>query len=316
MSAPLKVVFMGTPEFAIPTLQRLAEDPLFEVMVVVTQPDRPRGRGKKMSPSPVKRGAEELGLPVLQPTTGRDPAFIEELESLSPDYLVVVAYGQILPRALLDLPRLAPVNLHASLLPRWRGAAPIHRAFLAGDRTTGVCAMLMSEGLDTGDMILTSETAITDEDTVGSLHDRLAEIGAGLMAQALAQFATRSVEPRQQDESMATYAKKLKNADFVIAWSASAEEVSRHIRALSPFPGAVTTLRGKQIKPLFASVAHPSEMPGAPGQVVAIDKNGVTVACGDGFVLITRLKPEGKKPMTAYAFSLGGKIAVGDFLAS
>ncbi|MBF0170598.1 MAG: methionyl-tRNA formyltransferase, partial [Nitrospinae bacterium] len=194
----MRVVFIGTPEFAVPTLAALADDPRFAVTLVVTQPDRPKGRGKRLLPSPVKEAALARGIPVIQPEKARAPEAIEAIAAHTPDYLVVVAYGQILPPALLAVPRLLPVNLHASLLPRWRGAAPIHRAFLAGDKETGVCAMVMAEGLDTGDVLQCAATPIGDDDTVGRLHDRLAGIGAPLMIEALLGYAAGTVARHPQ----------------------------------------------------------------------------------------------------------------------
>ncbi len=308
-STPLRVVFMGTPTFAVPTLETLADHPAFDIRAVVTQPDRPKGRGKKLLPSPVKEAALARNIPLLQPEKARAPEAIDAIAAHHPDYLVVVAYGQILPPALLAVPRLLPVNLHGSILPQWRGAAPIHRSFLAGDRETGVCAMVMAEGLDTGDVLQCATTPIGDDDTVGLLHDRLATIGAPLMIEALLAYADGKITPQPQDGAKATYAAKLTGADFVIDWSASATVVSRTVRGLSPYPAAVTTLAGKSIKPLFARRVDGS---GSPGEVVAVTKEGITVACGHGAVLITELKPEGKGAMSAHAFTLGRPLSPGE----
>jgi methionyl-tRNA formyltransferase len=313
VTAPLRVVFMGTPEFAVPTLMALIEHPGFEVTLAVTQPDKPKGRGRKLIPTPVKLAAMACGVPVIQPVKAREPESAERIAAEKPDYIVVAAYGQILPLSILKIPRLGPVNLHASLLPRWRGAAPIHRAFLAGDSITGVCAMLMEAGLDTGDVLLCRKTEITAEDNTGRLHDRLAKIGAVLMAEALANFADGKITPEKQDAARATYAAKLNKEEFSIGWSRPANQLSLHIRGLSPLPGAVTSWNGMSIKPLFCRVTDGS---GKPGEVLDISGEGITVACGDGALTITELKPEGKGPMAARAFTLGHGIKKGDILGA
>jgi len=312
MTRRYSVVFMGTPDFAAPTLTALIESQEFDVRAVVTQPDRPRGRGMKLTPSPVKAAALAAGLPVLQPEKAREAANVEAMKRFAPDFLVVVAYGQILPRAILEIPAIAPVNLHASLLPRWRGAAPIHRALLEGDSVTGVCAMIMEEGLDTGPTLACRKTEITREDTVGRLHDRLAAIGAVLMVETLPPFARGEIAPKAQDNALATYAKKLDKKEFGVDWSAPADAVCRTIRGLSPFPGAAASLNGSRLKPLFARVARGAGRQGAPGEILFSGEEGITAACGDGAVLITELKPEGKPAMTAFAFTRGHAVRVGD----
>ncbi len=311
MSGPISVVFMGTPDFAVPTLRALIEDKRFTVASVVTQPDKPRGRGRKVAGSPVKQLALENGLTILQPVSAGQNDNVEKLKSLKPDYSVVVAYGQILPPSVLAIPEIASVNLHASLLPAYRGAAPIHRAFLDGVTITGVCAMLMAEGLDTGDVLLCRKTEITDEDTAERLHDRLASIGAALMTETLIDFKKGSITPIKQDEELATYAKKLDKSELKVDWSQAAEAVSRRIRGLSPFPGAATLINGKVVKPLFAK-AYTDETGEAPGVVRLLAKEGIHVACGQGSIIITELKPEGKGAMSAHAYTLGHKIKVGD----
>jgi len=313
MSEPISVVFMGTPDFAVPTLAALIDNPQYEVRAVVTQPDRPSGRGRKLAASPVKQLALGHGLPVLQPHKAREPENVERLGRLAPDYLVVVAYGQILPVSILSVPKVAPVNLHASLLPRWRGAAPIHRAFLEGDTVTGVCVMIMEEGLDTGDVIALRRTEITGEDTVGRLHDRLARIGAVLMAETLPEFRDGRITPVKQDDSQATYAKKLEKSDFAVDWTQPAGAVSRRIRGLSPFPGARISINGKTVKPLFAKTAEGGAEK-TPGMVLLINEEGIQVACGEGSLVITDLKPEGKGPMKAHAFTLGSPVTPGDII--
>ncbi|MBF0635239.1 MAG: methionyl-tRNA formyltransferase [Nitrospinae bacterium] len=312
MTAPVRAVFMGTPDFAVPTLKALINDPAFHVCAVVTQPDKPRGRGKKLSPSPVKEVAVAAGIPVLQPIKAREPENVQRLADIAPDYIVVVAYGQILPVSILSIPKIAPVNLHASLLPRWRGAAPIHRAILEGDEVTGVCAMIMAEGLDTGDVLSRVETPIGDDDTVGSLHDRLAIIGAKLIAKTLLDYRNGGIAPRKQDDALATYARKLSVEEFGVDFRLPANEVSRKIRGLSPYPGAVTHLNGSAVKPLFARAPQTGGVLGAPGTVLALSQEGITVACSEGAVVITQVKPENKSAMTAHAYTLGHRIKEGD----
>lgn len=312
MTGPVRVVFMGTPDFAVPTLRALVGDSAFRVEAVVTQPDKPRGRGKKLSPSPVKETAVDAGIPVLQPIKAREPENVQQLTEIAPDYIVVVAYGQILPVSILSIPKIAPVNLHASLLPRWRGAAPIHRAILAGDAVTGVCVMIMAEGLDTGDVLSRVETPISEEDTVGTLHDRLADIGAELIAKTLLDYCNGAITPQKQDDPKATYARKLSVEEFAVDFRLSAHEVSRKIRGLSPYPGAVTHLNGAAVKPLFARVAETGGVLGEPGSTLAVTPEGITVACGAGSVVITQVKPENRSAMTAHAYTLGHRIKAGD----
>ena len=312
MTEPVRVVFMGTPDFAVPTLKALIGDPAFHVCAVVTQPDKPRGRGRKLSASPVKEVAVAAGIPVLQPVKAREPENVQRLADLAPDYIVVVAYGQILPLSILTIPKIAPVNLHASLLPRWRGAAPIHRAILEGDTVTGVCAMIMAEGLDTGDVLSRMETQISDDDTVGTLHDRLAVIGAKLIAETLLDYRDGGITPQKQDDTLATYARKLSVEDFGVDFRLPASEVSRKIRGLSPYPGAVTHLNGSAVKPLFARVTQANGTLGEPGVVLALSQEGITVACGEGAVVITQVKPENKSAMTAHAYTLGHRVKEGE----
>ncbi|VAX15017.1 Methionyl-tRNA formyltransferase [hydrothermal vent metagenome] len=312
MIKQLKVVFMGTPDFATPTLRALIEHPAFSVEAVVTQPDKPKGRGKRLMPTPVKQVAIEHKIPVFQPIKAREPKNVEALTKIKPDYIVVVAYGQILPLSMLEIPQIAPVNLHASLLPIWRGAAPINRAIIAGDNLTGVCAMIMAEGLDTGDLLSCVETKITENDTAGSLHDRLATMGANLMPETLIDYANKNIKQKQQDDAKATYAKKLTPTEFLIDWATSAKEVSCKVRGFSPFPGARALLNGKKITLLFAKQTTDLTKKGEPGEILSVTRDGIEVACGEGSVLITELKPEGKGKMPAHSFTLGTKVSLGD----
>ncbi|NUB46648.1 methionyl-tRNA formyltransferase [Fertoebacter nigrum] len=284
----MKVVFMGTPEFSVPVLDALLA--AHDVLAVYSQPPRPAGRGKHDRPSPVQARAEALGLPVRHPVSLRDPAAQAEFAALGADIAVVVAYGLILPQTVLDAPALGCLNIHASLLPRWRGAAPIHRAIMAGDAETGICIMQMEAGLDTGPVLLRQATAIGAEETTGALHDRLSAMGAALIVQALDRLPHLVPEP--QPETGITYATKIDKAEAQIDWSRPADQVDRLIRGLSPFPGAWTMAGAERLK-LLASRVVPGQ--GQPGEVMG----GLTIACGTGAVEITTAQREGKRPMEA-----------------
>ncbi|MBF7728857.1 methionyl-tRNA formyltransferase [Pseudomonas sp. N040] len=293
MTEPLRIVFAGTPEFAARHLQALL-DAGQPVIAVYTQPDRPAGRGHKLMPSPVKQLALQHGLPVLQPATLRDPAAQAELAALQPDLLLVVAYGLILPQAVLDIPRLGCINSHASLLPRWRGAAPIQRAIQAGDGHSGVTLMQMEAGLDTGPMLCKVSTPIGAEDTAGSLHDRLAELGAQALAAAIGPLVRGELRPEPQDEQLATYAHKLNKEEARLDWQRPALALERQIRAFNPWPVSHALLDGEPVKVLAASLGEGS---GQPGQILAAGKDGLTVACGTGALRLTRLQLPGGKPL-------------------
>lgn len=293
MTQALRLVFAGTPEFAAEHLKALLDTP-HEIVAVYTQPDRPAGRGQKLMPSPVKQLALQHGLPVLQPPTLRDPAAQEELRALAPDLMVVVAYGLILPQAVLDIPRLGCINSHASLLPRWRGAAPIQRAVQAGDAESGVTVMQMEAGLDTGPMLLKVTTPITAADTGGSLHDRLAQLGPQAVVQAIAGLAADTLQGEVQDDALATYAHKLNKDEARIDWNRPADELERLVRAFNPWPICHSTLDGQPLKVL---AAEPAEGRGQPGQILDASKDGLTVACGEGALRLTRLQLPGGKPL-------------------
>jgi methionyl-tRNA formyltransferase len=284
----MRVIFMGTPEFSVPVLEAVAA--AHEVVCVYAQPPRPAGRGKELRKTPVHRRAEALGLPVRVPARLRDPAEQAAFAALGADVAVVVAYGLILPQAVLEAPRLGCLNIHASLLPRWRGAAPIHRAIMAGDAETGVCIMRMEAGLDTGPVLLREALAIGAEETTAELHDRLSLLGARLIGEALARLPDLVAEP-QPDEGV-TYAAKIDKAEARVDWVRPAVEVDRLIRGLSPFPGAWCDVAGERVKLLRSRLAPGS---GAPGQVLG----GFTVACGSGAVEVTEAQREGKRPMPA-----------------
>jgi methionyl-tRNA formyltransferase len=290
----MRIVFAGTPEFAAQHLQALL-DAGREIVAVYTQPDRPAGRGQKLAPSPVKQLALLHGIAVYQPQTLRDPAAQTELAALTPDLMVVVAYGLILPQVVLDTPRLGCINSHASLLPRWRGAAPIQRAIEAGDASSGVTVMQMEAGLDTGPMLLKVTTTITAEDTGGSLHDRLATLGSQAVVEAVTKLAAGELRGEVQDDSLATYAHKLNKDEARLDWSRPAVELERLVRAFNPWPICHSTLNGEALK---VHAAQLGEGQGAPGSVLAADRSGLTVACGEGALRLTRLQLPGGKPLS------------------
>jgi len=299
----MRLAFMGTPEFSVPALTALHAAG-HDIAAVYAQPARPAGRGKKPRPTAVAAKADAFGLPVRTPLTLKDEAEQAAFAALELDVAVVVAYGLILPQAILDAPRFGCLNIHASALPRWRGAAPIHRAIMAGDAQTGVGIMQMEAGLDTGPVLLETRTDIGVEETTGALHDRLSALGAELIVQALGQLPL-SVTP-QPDEGV-TYAHKIDKAEAKIDWSRPAAQVDRHIRGLSPFPGAWTMISGERVKCLGARLAQGQ---GRPGEVL----HGLTIACGDAAVEITRAQRAGKGPQEAEEFLRGFPISKGDFL--
>ncbi|MEE1948774.1 methionyl-tRNA formyltransferase [Pseudomonas alcaligenes] len=290
----MRIVFAGTPEFAAQHLQALL-DAGRQIVAVYTQPDRPAGRGQKLMPSPVKQLALQHGIAVYQPQTLRDPAAQAELAALAPDLMVVVAYGLILPQVVLDTPRLGCINSHASLLPRWRGAAPIQRAIEAGDASSGVTVMQMEAGLDTGPMLLKVTTTITTEDTGGSLHDRLAQLGSAAVVEAVTKLTAGELRGEVQDDSLATYAHKLNKDEARLDWSRPAVELERLVRAFNPWPICHSTLNGEALK---VHAAQLGEGQGAPGSVLTADKSGLTVACGEGALRLTRLQLPGGKPLS------------------
>lgn len=284
----MRVIFMGTPDFSVPVLDALVEAG-HDVVAAYCQPPRPAGRGKKDRPSPVQARAEALGIEVRHPVSIKGPQELADFAALEADIAVVVAYGLILPQAVLDAPKWGCLNIHASLLPRWRGAAPIHRAIMAGDAETGVCIMQMEAGLDTGPVLSRESFAIGDEETTGELHDRLSALGARMIVDALARDDVMAVS---QDEEGVTYAAKIDKAEARVDWNLSAVQVSAHIRGLSPFPGAWIEVAGERVKLLGARIVDGA---GDAGAVL----NGFTVACGEGAVEVTRAQRAGKKPMDA-----------------
>ena len=298
----MRIVFMGTPEFSVPVLDALVAAG-HEIAAVYCQPPRPAGRGKKDRPTPVHARAEELGLEVRHPVSLKGAEAQAEFAALGADVAVVVAYGLILPQAVLDAPVNGCLNIHASLLPRWRGAAPIHRAIMAGDAETGVCIMQMEAGLDTGPVLLRRATAIGAEETTAQLHDRLSEMGAALIVEALARLG--SLEAEVQPEDGVTYAHKIDKAEAAVDWAASAVEVDRKIRGLSPFPGAWVDVDGVRLKLLASRLVDGS---GVPGEVL---DDALTVACGSGAVQLLRLQRAGKGAQDAAEFLRGMPLPKG-----
>nr|WP_318380749.1 methionyl-tRNA formyltransferase [uncultured Enterobacter sp.] len=297
MSDSLRIIFAGTPDFAARHLDALLSSG-HHVVGVFTQPDRPAGRGKKLMPSPVKVLAEENGLPVFQPASLRPQENQQLIADLHADVMVVVAYGLILPKAVLDMPRLGCINVHGSLLPRWRGAAPIQRALWAGDEETGVTIMQMDVGLDTGDMLYKLVCPITDEDTSATLYDKLAGLGPAGLIETLAQLANGTAQPQVQDEAQVTYAEKLSKEEARVNWSLSAAQLERCIRAFNPWPMSWLEIDGQPLKIWKASVIDTGTT-AEPGTIVDATKQGIQVATGDGILNVESLQPAGKKAMSA-----------------
>jgi methionyl-tRNA formyltransferase len=299
MTASKRIVFAGTPDFSVPPLRALLASP-HTVVSVYTQPDRPAGRGRKLSPSPVKEVAVDAGLTVYQPVSFKDPATVQMLQAMNADLMVVVAYGLLLPQSVLDAPRLGCVNIHASVLPRWRGAAPIQRAVLAGDDTSGVTIMRMEAGLDTGPMFRIDETALGEHETGGSLHDRLSRLGADALMKALPGILDGTLEPQPQDDAQSCYAKKLDKSEAWIDWHRAATDLERQVRAFNPWPVAQTRYEDANLR---VWRAHAVKGVGAtPGTVMNATRNGIQVATGDGLLCITELQLPGKRPMGAQDF--------------
>ena len=301
----MRLIFAGTPEFAALALKAIVNAG-HEVALVLTQPDRPGGRGMALQPSAVKKLALENGIEVFQPLSLKEPAAQEKISATGADVMVVAAYGLILPQRVLDMPHFGCLNIHASLLPRWRGAAPIQRALLAGDAETGVCIMQMEAGLDTGPVLLRGAFSIAPEDTTATLHDRLAKLGSELIVAALGRLPL-SAEPQPADG--VTYAQKIEKSEAPIDWRQSAVELDRHIRAFNPFPGAQARLGGQAIKLWRAS---PVDGQGEIGRVLTVDRNTIVVACGDGALAISELQKAGGKRLPVQQFLAGNPLKVGD----
>ncbi len=302
----MRIVYMGTPDFAVLPLEEMIKAG-HEVVAVVTQPDKPKGRGKAMQFTPVKECAVKYDIPVYQPLKVKDEKFIEILEGLKPEIIVVAAFGQILPEAILELPRYGCVNIHASLLPKYRGAAPIQRAIIDGEKETGVTIMYMEKGLDTGDMIAKSIVPIVDDETGGSLHDKLAVAGAKLIVETLPKIEADDTEAVKQNDEESSYAKMLSKDMGVLDFSKSAVELDRLIRGLNPWPSAFTKLEGKTLK-LFDVIVIEDDFSEKPGTIVNVPKKDFTTVCGKGGLLLKSLQLEGKKRMDTDAFLRGFAI--------
>lgn len=309
----MKIIFAGTPSFAASALQALLDNK-HEVVAVLTQPDRPSGRGMHLMQSSVKQLALNKALPVLQPISLKDIEVQKQLAQYKAEVIIVAAYGLILPKAILEMPPYGCLNIHASLLPRWRGAAPIQRALLAGDSETGITIMQMDEGLDTGAMLLKNTCPISSKDTAQTLHDKLAELGARSIIEALQKLKQGEVKTTLQDNTLATYAAKLNKVEAQLDWRLSAIQLDRAIRAYNPFPGAFTVFEGIQIKIWQASVGN--EICNQTGVVAKISKTGINVACGEGTLTLEILQKPGGKPLPAAQFLQGFKVKSGDCFTS
>ncbi|MCM3029037.1 MULTISPECIES: methionyl-tRNA formyltransferase [unclassified Niallia] len=310
-----KIVFMGTPDFSVPVLQRIIGDG-YEVIAVVTQPDRPVGRKKVLTPPPVKVEALKHGIPVYQPEKIRQSEELAQIIALNPDLIVTAAFGQILPKELLDAPKLGCINVHASLLPELRGGAPIHYSIIQGKEKTGITIMYMAEKLDAGDILTVAEVPIEEEDTVGTLHDKLSETGSELLSSTLPKLIAGELTPIPQDDEKATFAPNIKRSDERIDWSSSGEQIYNKIRGMNPWPVAFTEYESKPMK-IWGAKKIARQTDALPGTIVSIEEDGLIVATGSGsFIKITELQPAGKKKMTADVFlrGAGAKLAVKEIL--
>ncbi|MBO8136578.1 MAG: methionyl-tRNA formyltransferase [Desulfotomaculum sp.] len=310
----MRIVYMGTPEFAVPCLKKIIKQN-YQLVAVVTQPDKPKGRGKKLQPPPVKVTAQKYNLPVYQPEKINTAEFITKLKELEPDLIVVVAYGKILPKEILNLPPLGCVNVHASLLPKYRGAAPIHWAVINGEKETGVTTMYMDEGMDTGDMILSRAVPIKEDETVGEVHDKLAELGAEVLGETLNLIAEGRAPRTPQNSKEATYAPMLKREHEIINWDRTALEIKNHIRGMNPWPGTYTKLKGKILKIWRAEIVK-CDSSEQPGTVISCKNNKIVVQTGEGCLAVTELQLQGCKRMDAGCFLCGNKITPGTILGT
>ncbi|MEI6205254.1 MAG: methionyl-tRNA formyltransferase [Desulfuromonadales bacterium] len=305
-----RIIFMGTPDFARHTLQKLIEQGA-NLVAVVTQPDRPKGRGQHVMPPPVKELAVEHCIPVLQPLKVRDPDFVEAIRELKPDVIVVVAFGQILPKSLLDIPPHGCINVHASLLPRYRGAAPLNWSIINGETETGVTTMLMDVGLDTGPILLKQRTLLDDNEDIASLHDRMAIMGADLLVETLGRLMANTVTPQQQESADTCYAAMLRKEDGIINWHKDARSIHNQVRGMSVWPGAYTCINNQTLKILRTRIGGGT---GRPGTILKVTKSELEVACLSGSLFIEELQLAGKKRLDTGKFLAGFPIAVGTFL--
>lgn len=308
----MRVIFMGTPDFAVPSLEALLTK--HEVVLVVTQPDKPKGRGKKMVPTPVKACALEHGIPVLQPEKVKEPEFVEQLRSYEPDLIAVTAFGQILSEPILEMPKYGCINVHGSLLPKYRGAAPMQWSIIDGEKVTGITTMYMAKGLDSGDMLLKAEVEITDEDTFATIHDKMAVTGANLLLDTLDQLETGTLERIPQDHDAATYAPMITKETGHIDWSKNRQDIINLIRGLNPVPAAYTIYEEEVLKIFGASLSDVQANSAANGEIVAVVKKGFVVKCGDGCLLITEVQARGGKRMMTDAYLRGHAMKEGILL--
>ena len=305
MTDKARIIYMGTPDFSVAPLKKLAKQDDCNICLVVTQPDRPRGRGKKTSPSAVRLAALELGIEVLQPENIQDAE--EKLAEYHPDFFVVTAYGQILPENILNIPRICPINIHASLLPFYRGSSPIQSAILNQESETGVTTIVMNKGLDKGDILMSSYTAINEGDTAESLHDRLSRLGSDLIVDTLHAVIANKITPRPQEHSKATYTKLLKKSDGKINWNLTSRQIIAHINAMTPWPGAFSSLNGKNIK-IFKAIRNEIQPPEKAGVIFKCDKHGIHVSTGNGSIIILELMGNSGKHLRAWEFLCGHQI--------
>lgn len=312
-AARLRTVFMGTPGFAVPSLAALAE--VVDVTLVLCNPDRPAGRGRSMTTLPVKEEAIRRGIPVFQPEKARHPDAVARIAAEAPDLIVVAAYGHILPKSILDIPRLGCINVHASLLPKYRGAAPINWAVARGETVTGITIMRMDEGMDTGPMLLVREMPIGGEDTAETIFAKLSILGAEALREALHRLREGTLEETPQDAALATYAPMLKKEHGRIDWSRPAREVLNLVRGMTPWPSAFAIHAGKTLKVLSSVLPAESGPAGEPGELVAIGRGGISVACGEGVLRLQVVQPEGGKAMEAWAYAQGRRVATGERLS-
>lgn len=308
----MRVIFMGTPDFAVPSLEALLTK--HEVVLVVTQPDKPKGRGKKMVPTPVKACALEHGIPVLQPEKVKEPEFVEQLRSYEPDLIAVTAFGQILSEPILEMPKYGCINVHGSLLPKYRGAAPMQWSIIDGEKVTGITTMYMAKGLDSGDMLLKAEVEITDEDTFATIHDKMAVTGANLLLDTLDQLEAGTLERIPQDHDAATYAPMITKETGYIDWSKNRQDIINLIRGLNPVPAAYTIYEEEVLKIFGAVISDVQTDDAANGEIVAVVKKGFVVKCGDGCLLITEVQARGGKRMMTDAYLRGHAMKEGILL--
>ena len=308
----MRVIFMGTPDFAVPSLEALLTK--HEVVLVVTQPDKPKGRGKKMVPTPVKACALEHGIPVLQPEKVKEPEFVEQLRSYEPDLIAVTAFGQILSEPILEMPKYGCINVHGSLLPKYRGAAPMQWSIIDGEKVTGITTMYMAKGLDSGDMLLKAEVEITDEDTFATIHDKMAVTGANLLLDTLDQLEAGTLERIPQDHDAATYAPMITKETGHIDWSKNRQDIINLIRGLNPVPAAYTIYEEEVLKIFGAVISDVQADDAANGEIVAVVKKGFVVKCGDGCLLITEVQSRGGKRMMTDAYLRGHAMKEGILL--